>query len=238
MLKKILWFFVQQFFKVYFSIVGKPTLPANLKKTLSLYEDNSFFDLFSLIRAWDAPFSEVNKLVPKKGLCYDLGCGDGTQSNFLALSSDQRKIVGIELNGERVIEADKGVKNTRFQKGNILKVEYKKANAFVLTHVLHHLPTKNDQIKLLKLIKPSLKKDGKVIIVEIIRKPFLKYVFTWITDAFIVPILFEHSLHDFNFHYRSLEDWKSILDSLGYKYKISFPHSGKPFSHVIIECTL
>lgn len=235
-IKNVLWLFINLFFRVYFYIFGKPKISRALQKTLILYGGSNFFELFSLIRAWDAPFYEVNKAVPLKGLIVDLGCGDGTQSNFLALSSKERKVVGVEINKDRILEADKGIKNTKFLTGDIRSVKFPKADCIVLTHVLHHLPNKLDQQKLLKRLHGDLKKSGKLVIVEIIEKPFLKYVFTWLTDAFTVPILFEKKLYDFNFHYRKEREWIELCRRLGFVCTVTYPHKGKPFSHVLFEC--
>lgn len=235
-LKTLLWFFVEQFFGIYFRIFGKPILDATMKKTLRLYEESKFFELFSLIRAWDAPFKQINSLLPKSGMILDIGCGDGTQTNYLALSSSKRTLLGIELNKDRVSEAYKGLKNTTFKQGNALTARLPKADAIVITHVLHHLPTRDDQITLLRKLKKSLKPRGVLVIVEIIEKPFLKYLFTWLTDAFTVPILFEKKLYDFNFHYRTDSEWKDVLEELGFSYTRKVVHKGMPFSHCIYTC--
>ena len=100
------------------------------------------------------------------------------------------------------------------------------------------MPSKKDQVNVLKKIKKSLKKNGTIVIVEISESPFLKYIFTWLTDAFIVPILFEKKLYDFNFHYRKVQEWKAVFDDLGLTYTISFLHEKKPFSHVIFTCKI
>lgn len=233
LLKKVLWGLVTLFFSLFFSIFGKPKLSNNLKKTLDLYKDSEFFDLFSLIRVWDSPFEEVNKVVPKKGRIIDLGCGDGALTNYLAISSNERRLTGIEINNDRVVDAYKGLKNTTFRKGDITRKRYTQSDGFVLMHVLHHLPSKDDQIKVLKKLKKSLSKNGAIVVVEIVEKPFIKYAFTWLTDAFIVPILFESSPYDFNFHYRKNIEWQTVFKELDFKYKINKADKNKPFSHII-----
>ena len=238
LVKSLLWFTVNVFFSIFFIIFGKPKAQKNLQKTMKLYEGDGFNELFSVIRVWDAPYEEINKLVPRSGKVIDLGSGDGILANYLALSSSKRKVVGVEINKNRISEADKGVENAKFKYGDILKQKLPKSDCILLTHVLHHLPSKRDQEIALRNIKKSLKKNGKLIIVEIVEKPRLKYWFTWLTDAFTVPILFEGKLYDFNFHYRKENEWLYLLNDMGFKIKTTNPHFGKPFSHVIFSCEL
>lgn len=235
--KVLMQLLVTIFFKTYFFVFGKPKISSKLRKTLKLYEkEDSFFELFSLIRVWDAPFEEIENKVPKKGKIIDLGCGDGVLTNYLALKEKGRDVLGIELNEERVKEADKGLENAKFVAGDILEEDFAKADCILLVHVLHHLDSPDEQIKMLEKIEKKLKKDGELIIVEIDKKPFLKYVFTWITDAITVPVLFEGKLFSTNFHYRSAKEWIRILKEFGYKIETARPHKGKPFSHVMFYC--
>lgn len=225
------------FFKVYFGVFGKPKVGKNLKKTIALYKGHDFNELFSLIRVWDAPFEKINKMVPKKGVIVDLGCGDGILANYLGISEKKRKVLGVELNKARLKEANKGVKNVGFRKGDIVKGNYPKADCILLTHVLHHLSSKEDQEVVLKFAKKKLKKGGMLIITEIIERPLLKLVFTWLTDAFTVPILFEGKLYDFSFRYRTENNWKYLLSSIGLSVKSELVHKHKPFSHVIFTAS-
>lgn len=207
-----------------------------IKETINLYKKAGWKAWFSKIRFWDAPFLEIEKLVPKSGNILDLGCGEGIFSNYLALSGLKRKIYGIELDKRRASDAKRGLPNTTFVRGDVLKESLPKSDTILMTHLLHHLPSKKDQLVLLKKVKKALKNGGKLIITEVDYKPFLKYVVSFITDGIIVPILFEGKLFNFNFFYRRSSEWKGILKEMGFKVKDTYPHEGKPFSHVILLC--
>lgn len=208
-----------------------------INKTIALYRKNRFVCIFSKIRFWDAPLKEVEKLVPKNGTVLDLGCGDGILSNYLALSESKRKLIGIELNKNRVNRAYRGLENTKFIYGDVLTKNFPKADTILLTHLLHHLPTKKDQEKLILKCKECLKPNGKVIITEVIERPFCKYIISWLTDAFVVPIFFNKKLYDFNFHYRRDEQWKKLIKKSGFKITTFYTHRNKPFPHVIFVAT-
>lgn len=232
-IKVMLTFLVRVFFKIYFGVFGKPKINANFQKVLKLYRSRGFIGDFSLIRIWDAPFEELEKVVPREGVVVDLGCGDGILANYLAVSSGKREVLGIELNKSRVREADRGLKNARFIQGDILKEDFPKSDAILLTHVFHHLTSYKDQENLLEKCKENLNKGGKLIITEIIEKPILKFLFSALTDIITVPILFEGKLVDTKIHYRTLTGWKKFLGNGEFKYKYEVTHKGMPFSHVI-----
>ena len=234
-IKKVLEFLLTIFFKVFFTFIPKTKISKNLKKTIDLYKGNGFASLFAEIRAWDAPYEPVDRLIKKNANVFDLGSGDGLLANFLSVSSPKRKIKGIELNKNRVKESFKGLKNTSFEYGNILKTKISsRYDVITMVHVLHHLPNKDSQIELLTKISKSLNKNKELIILEIDYKPFLKYALTWFTDAVTVPILFEGKIFNPNFFYRKSSEWKSILSKLGFSVKIKSIHKGMPFSHVLI----
>jgi|GEM_PF-2467774 len=230
LIKLLTWFFV-----FIYPIERKKVFSKNMKKAVNLYADGGFDGLFAKIRMWDAPYKEIEKTVPKKGIIVDLGSGDGLFSNYLAIESARRKIIGLENNGERVKRADKGLKNTIFKKADILNANLPKAECFLLIHVFHHLPKKSDQKKLLLKIRKDIK--GSLIVAEISEKPFLKFIFSVFTDFLIVPILFGDKLVDTNVHYRKDKEWRRLFTECGFEVKrVSFPHRGMPFSHVLYEC--
>lgn len=235
LLRKLFQIVVKIFFSIFFRFVKiEQRLDEDFKKTIELYQGDGFGELFVKIRAWDAPYAEVEKLIPSSALVLDLGCGDGLLSNYLAISSSERKIVGIELNKERIKKADKGLKNTRFIRKDILSLKLPEVEVILLIHVLHHLSSRKCQEILLKRIAESLHGEQKLVILEVDKKPLLKFLFSWITDAIIVSILFERKLFTANFFYRKTSEWRKLLENLGFHVRARKIHKGMPFSHVLI----
>src|SRR5438552_3620639 len=95
-----------------------------ITETIDLYSTFRWKSFFSKIRFWDAPYVEVEKLIPKKGKIVDLGCGEGIFTNFLALSSSKRNIIGIELDKKRIEEANRGLKNASFKFGDATSIKF------------------------------------------------------------------------------------------------------------------
>ncbi len=207
-----------------------------IEKTISLYQEFGWKNKFSKIRFWDAPYIEVEKIVPVKGNITELGCGEGIFSNFMALSSPQRKITGIEIDRQRVSEANRGLTNTTFKYGDATMVKIQASDAVVMFHLLHHLKSKKDQEKVIKKAVHALKKNGKLIIVEVDIKPNIKYAISWFTDHFLVPWIFEQRLYS-EIYFRKKNEWLKLLKGLGLKVITTSPDRGKPFTHIVFECT-
>ncbi len=238
LIKQFLTSLIGAFFRIYFFIFGNPKISKDLNQAVDLYKEGGFSSLFKLIRVWDAPYEEIERLVPRKGEIIDLGSGDGLMANYLGLSSKDRKVFGIELNKSRLIESNKGLKNVRFKVGDILKSKIYKVNAILLIHVFHHLPSYESQIKILEACKKNLSRGGKLIVAEINQKPFIKYLFTYLTDVLILPIVFNNKIIDTGIHYRKDSEWKKLFRRYGFDVKTTYPHIGRPFSHVLYECKL
>lgn len=208
----------------------------NAKDTIiKLYSNGTYTRVFSRIRFWDAPYEQVEKLIPKTGRILELGCGEGLFSNFIALSSSSRKVQGIEIDKVRFKNADKSIKNASFLQGDITKIAIPKVDVIVLFHVLHHLRSYSAQSILLSRCASSLQKKGTFIIVEVEPQLSLKYATTWFTDHFLVPWLFEKRFYSPIF-FRSANDWKEELSNLGFEVKVKRYQKGMPFSHIVYEC--
>lgn len=204
-------------------------------KVISLYQKGSYTRLFSYIRFWDAPYTQVEKLVPKKGTIVELGCGEGLFSNFLAVSEPKRKVIGIEIDKNRFKNADKGLPNASFLYGDITKVTIPKADTVVLFHVLHHLHSYTAQSTLLRRVSLGIPKNGRLIVVEVEPVFSFKYFITWFTDHFLVPWLFEKRFYS-PIYFREAQDWKEQFTELNFDVKIKRYRKNMPFSHIVYEC--
>lgn len=208
-----------------------------IAKTALLYVGLGWKSIFAKFRFWYAPFVDVEKLLPKRGVIIDLGCGEGIFANFVGLRSSTRRVLGVEIDKKRVLLADKGLKNVSFKIGNIIDTMIPKADAIVLIQVLHHLHTYNEQEIILRKAVERMKKGGKLIIVEIKVSASLRYFFTWFADHYLVAWFFEKRLYA-PIHFRTVDDWERILRSNNLSCTILLPHEQlKIFSNVIFSCT-
>lgn len=209
----------------------------NICLTQDLYKGGFLNYLFSKIRFWDSPYMKVEKMIPKDSHIIDMGCGEGIFTNYMAVASKGRDILGIELNEGRICSADKKLANVKYQRGSVLKLDLPQCDCIVMFHLLHHLKSFTAQEELLRSSYKLLRKNGVLLIVEIDTKPLIKYLITWITDHFLVPWLFEKKFYQPEIYFRSSEEWEVCLGKLGYsKIRVSNLSGGKPFSHVVLKC--
>ena len=205
-------------------------------QAIALYANNPWERFLSVFKFWEEPYEVIEKMTPKLGTITELGCGEGLLTNYLAIASPQRKIIGYEIVPERLAAARKGIPNTTYYVGDIIDVPYPKSDAIILFHVLHHLPGKADQEAVLKKTMKALKKDGALIIVDVHVTPTFKYVAAWIADHFLVPWVFEKRFFT-RAYFRTKHEWVSLLKKLGLSVNVSEETKGRPFPNIIFECT-
>ena len=206
-----------------------------VKKTINLYKNLGWKYIFSYIRFWDAPIVEFEKYIPKKGNFVELGCGDGILSNYLAITSEQRFIHGIDTDKIRLKSAKRGLHNTKYTHGDIRKVTIPNCDGIIISHVLHHLSSYGEQEELLKICKNKLAKGGSLYILEIYKNFSIKYLIGWFFDHFLVPIFFEKRLYS-KIYYRDKNGWVKMLNNIGLNTKVIPITKNKPISNIIILC--
>lgn len=230
-MQEIVRIIIGTLFKLFF-LVNKQKENIYIKKLANLYSYVSFSEIFVKIRFWDAPLEQVERLLPKSGNIIELGCGEGLGSNYFAMSGPQRNIFGVDIDSERVSQAFKGLKNTKFIKGDITKINIPQADTILLVHVLHHLHSRAQQEKIINQCSKKLKKEGSLLIVEVEPKFSYKYFLTWFTDHFLVPWLFEKRFYS-PIYFRKKNEWVDLLSKMGFKVKVVQADQGKPFTHII-----
>lgn len=200
-----------------------------VKEIKKLYSGLGWTTAFTHIRFFTAPYEHLEKLVPKKGLIVDLGCGYGIFSNLLGLMSSERKIVGIDLDEKKLEFASHQIPNVSFRCEDVTRSDLVNADCVLMVHLLHHLNSFEEQEKLTKVCYEKLRSGGKLIVCEIDRTPWWKYIITQLADNFLYP--------DDTLFYRSEDKWISFFESFGFLVKTIPMYTRKPFSHVTFVCT-
>lgn len=147
-----------------------------------LYNNSIWLRFFTFIRFWTGSFYQLETLVPEKGKILDLGCGYGIFTNYLAVCSRSRIMIGIDIDKHKIAHADKGLKNVYFTVGDATKMNFKNLDCILLLDVLHHLDSYTAQEKLIKDCSKMLERNGVLIISDVDNKPFWKLVLARLTD--------------------------------------------------------
>lgn len=202
----------------------------NSIRIFDLYKRTPRGFLYVPLRWLITPIREINSYLPEKGRIIELGCGEGVIATYIALSSTGRKVIGVDINAQKINLAQKatqGVKNLKFEKGDALK-KVIAADAFVLSDFLHHLTREKQNVLLIKIFK-YLNKNGVLIIKEIDLNDWLRAKISRIFDFIFYP-------KDEIFFSSSKDQCKS-LKNLGFTITIKKEKKLFPGSTTVYICS-
>jgi 1-acyl-sn-glycerol-3-phosphate acyltransferase len=111
-------------------------------------------------------YNFINGIVPRNATITDVGCGYGFLSTMLALVTDERKVVGIDYDENKILTArhcTEDLDNLKFVSGDVLKAEIPQSDVIVISDVLHYM-SKEKQTALLERCFAVLNDGGMVIV--------------------------------------------------------------------------
>lgn len=126
-----------------------------------------------------------------RGRVLDVGCGNGRLAYFLKKQIKNKTIdyIGIDNSRALIKIAKKNHPFARFRYGDILNIPLGSwfFDTIFCIAVLHHIPSKNLQLKALKEMKRVLKKSGVLVITvwNLQQKKYKKYIDAKTREAFI-----------------------------------------------------
>ena len=136
----------------------------------SYYNDLPYYHrLFVKKRIQLIPLDELDKTVQRQGNIVELGCGHGIVSNYLALTSRERNVIGIDFDKERIQWANTtvtGRDNIKFICDDITQLKVETVDVVILFGVLCLIPFEHWD-NLFKKIFQSLRKGGSFILHDI-----------------------------------------------------------------------
>ncbi len=201
------------------------------QELLDLYSELEAATIWYVCLRWRlCPFEQIARHVPLKGTIVDVGCGYGLLCNLLALTSQQRDVIGIDLSPKRITAAqrtEKERKNIKFllQDANSLKPE--KCDVLLMSDFLHHISYQRQE-ELLALCYQKLSKNGLLIIEEVDDKPFWKYQSNIIVDGLL-------NLGR-RIYFRNSSEYLRLLSRIGFEVKAEVAHKGLPLSDILYLC--
>ncbi len=183
---------------------------------------------YLLFRDLIIPFKTIEQHVPKNGNIVDIGCGYGIFTNYLAVKTKNRNVIGIDNDQKRISVANEiygHLSNINFICSNIFSTQLPKANAITAIDVLHHIPSEDLQNKLIMSCYSVLNNGGKLILKDLDTKPRWKYLFNLVHDYLMTkgkPTL-----------YQNQNNIKKLLTNTGFKIEkiIKIPHY--PYAHIL-----
>lgn len=206
-----------------------PKVPPEL---IDLYRHSSLWEAFYLRTRWRlCPFQLIESHLPRRGKFLDFGCGYGMLSNYLALRSPDRTVLGIDRNASRIRVAIRSLKkreNVQFRCGDVSELQLTHFDAVVMTDVLHHMDDVNIRSLLMK-VRECLDQEGILLILDVDMRPFWKFFVTFAIDRFLnlgSPL-----------YYRSSQRMQALLKEFFLPAGNAIPaHRGLPLSDFMYVC--
>ncbi|MBN2452701.1 MAG: class I SAM-dependent methyltransferase [Candidatus Omnitrophica bacterium] len=176
------------------------------------------------------PVDAIENLVPAEGTVYDIGCGAGILSNIMAMRSDRRNVIGIDLSEEKIALARSTVgarKNVQFRKADALNLVFDKPDTIVACDLLHHIPS-SGQEDFLKHIYEALGDGGLLLVQDIDKRPFHKYLFALGVDLILNRME--------KVYYLESGRLKDVLERIGFSVEMKRLDKGYPIAAVSFIC--
>lgn len=182
------------------------------------------------IRLFMLPLAQINRALPQSGLIYEIGCGKGALTAYLSRQTNTRKIVGIDINPEKIKIAQKLYQNkrTQFVTTDALLFDYKTYSGVVMSDFLHHMSYKKQKNLLSKLAIKSTK-ASVLIIKEIALDDGIFMLMSRFWDWLLYP-------QDI-IYYRTRKEWQALLTKLGYVVDVTREIPWFPGSTFLFVCT-
>lgn len=119
------------------------------------------------IKLWlENNYNLINNIVPRNAVITDIGCGYGFLSTMLALVTDERKVLGIDYDENKIVTArycTEDLENLEFISADALTVNIPQSDVIILSDVLHYMSEEKQRFLLEKCFL-VLNQDGILII--------------------------------------------------------------------------
>lgn len=181
----------------------------------NIYKNQGLFKSFWVVlRVVILPSDKIDKIISKSGTILDIGCGNGGLTNYLAVESPKRRLIGIDLSKNRIADALKTIRKGHritFINADVTKIKLPKVNTYMIVDVLHHI-SYPDQEKLITFLAKRLSKKSLLLIKEVDNSNTLPFLYGHLFEKILYP---KEKIYP-----RSKTEWKKLFDKLGLKYKI------------------
>lgn len=176
-----------------------------------------------------------DSLIPRKAKIYDIGCGYGFLSYMLHFVSEDREITGIDYDDEKISVAyncNLKNENIQFECADVTKFEFKPADVFILSDVLHYIPEQKQE-KIVENCINNLNDNGMIIIRDANTKLKGRHKGTKWTEIFSTKIMQFNKTADESkeLYFRSSDDIFAMFNK--YDIEIEVIDQAKLTSNVV-----
>ena len=138
-----------------------------LKDSKAYYEDNDYYELFSIAEDSENKVSNYLKKLSTNKIVLDAGCGTGKFLPIIEYVSN--KYIAVDLSNKQLLKAkEKSKKNSLFINSSLEKINLNdnSVDLIISTWVLGTITDLNERNRCLNELKRLLKPNGIIILVE------------------------------------------------------------------------
>lgn len=176
----------------------------------------------------------IERHVPVDGTIVDLGCGHGVFSNLMALRSPERRVIGIDLDSDKIEVARTTIRergNIDFICTDVLDAIIPECDAITIVDVLYLLTRKN-QHRLLGECRRKLGKGGLLVWKAQERHPRWKFVWTYLQEYVTTSIGITRGRHG-RMDFMSRQEALAAMKAAGFRPRIVEIKSWRPYTDII-----
>lgn len=183
------------------------------------------------------PYLLQARLIPENARLLDLGCGQGLLAALLAAAGTPRLAGyrGIELMVRDVARAHRALgAQCGVRQGDIRSAEFGAADAVVILDVLHYMSLA-EQDAVLGRVRAALPAGGVLLLRVGDAAAGLPFrLSNWVDWT----VAFVRGHGATRFHCRSVAQWRSALEALGFAVQAEPMSRGTPFANVLLSARL
>jgi SAM-dependent methyltransferase len=163
------------------------------------------------------PIAALEARLPKSGRILDAGCGYGLLTNYVAMRSPERSVLGIDLAPDRIDvarTAASGLNNVRFEVMDLLELEAESMDAVLLVDTLHYFP-RAEQAAILQACRRALVPGGLLVCRNAVREWGPRFWWNWMHETFMVRTGLTRT-HSKRLHFLTLADVSDVIRGAGF----------------------
>lgn len=181
-------------------------------------------------------YEKIASYVPSSGQILDLGCGFGMVSIYLAVSSQARRVKGIDISTRRLKIArwaSEQVGNVGFEHSDLLSCPLSEYDCILLIDTLHYFP-QFVQNEILSKCYEGLKPGGLLILRDSNKDRWARHLVTRFHETIMTKSGFTKGI---TLCFRSFVKLEKFLEKLGFLVDIIPMWGRTPFADTLMICT-
>ena len=160
-------------------------------------------------------FIDFHNELPKEGKITDIGCGYGYMTLLLSFYAQDRKMIGLDYDEEKIDiakNANYNFGNVGFEHADIVNYRLENSKAFIISDVLHYLQ-EQEQENLIKRCVEKLEPEGTILIRDGDSSESEKHKKTLISEYISTRFQFNKTEHELTFISKyKIMHWAKLFD--------------------------